>query len=150
MLWEVLSVSVLRLLPSLMFCILLLESKCEVWEKKKGRVEWGGLFLLGEGWIKEKRLFQKQKRWKKWRKRWKSKHEVTGKKQKYYYCTSIFSMCSNHHLCDLRKMKARFLTLAKKNCLALFLVPIEFSFNCTEKWHEGNIKNEILKKQHTL
>jgi len=47
-------------------------------------------------------------------------------------------------------MKARFLTLAKKDCLVLFLIPIEFSFNCAEKWYDGKIKNEILKKQQTL
>lgn len=76
----------------------------------------------------------------------KIKHEVTRKKQKCYYCMSVFSMCIYHHWCALRKRKARSLTLAKENCLELFLIPKTFSLNCAEKQCEGNIKTEILKK----
>lgn len=57
-------------------------------------------------------------------------------------------MCSCHHQSDLRKKKARYLTLAEKHCLALLLIPIEFSSSCAEKLCEGNIKSELLKKNH--
>lgn len=46
-------------------------------------------------------------------------------------------------------MKDRFPTLGKKYCVALLLIPIDFSSNCAEKWCESNIKNEILKKNNT-